>query len=251
MVGQVLSDTGGFDYGLYSVFPQVIPGADAGEHQYLGRPDGAGAEDNLPGLDEEGLVVGDRLDARRPGAFPGGVEEYSLDHHVCPDGQVEPVAREAQVAYGSGPTDAVGIVQGNGPHSGAAGRVVVFAVRVSIVLPGLEPGRVPRLPVLLLEAVADNGAAGAMEVTGIVLVGGVGLDHIEVGHQLLEVPLVVSPLRPIVVVLGNAAEEDLSVDGAGSAGHLAPGDFDIGLVGGPGGVLPVVVAVPDSLLVDM
>ena len=111
----------------------------------------------------------------------------------------------------------------------------------------LEPDLVPLPPLLLWEPVADNGPAGAMEVPGIVQVGGVRLHHIEVGHQLLEAPLVVSPLRPTVVVLGNAADKGLPVDGAGPAGHLAPGNLDLGLIGAPGRVLPVVVAVPDTL----
>ena len=91
------------------------------------------------------------------------------------------------------------------------------------------------------------GPSGAVEVAGIVQVGGVRLHHIEVVHQLPEAPLVVSPLRPTVVVLGNAADEGLPVDGAGPAGHLAPGNLDLGLIGAPGRVLPVVVAVPDAL----
>src|SRR5262249_22046675 len=48
-----------------------------------------------------------------------------------------------------------------------------------------------------------------------------GLDLAKVGQQLLKAPLVVPHSRPRVVVFGHAAQEDLAVDGAGAARHLA------------------------------
>ena len=182
------------------------------------------------------------------GPLAGRVEQYSLDRHVGPNGQIQPVARQAQVADGRRPADAVRVVQRRGPDAGGAGRVVVLAVRQPVVAPGLEPGHVALPPLLAGEAVADDGPARAVEVAGVVLVGGVRLHHVEVGHELLEAPLVVSPLGPVVVVLRNAADEYLPVDGAGAAGHPAPGHvYGRRAIGGPGLELPVVVAVPDAL----
>ena len=95
MVGEVLSDAGRVQDSLDAVLAQVVSRTDAGEHKYLGRSDGACAEDDLFCLDYERLIIGDRLDACRPGTFFSGVEEQPLDGNVGPDGQIEPVARRA------------------------------------------------------------------------------------------------------------------------------------------------------------
>ena len=79
-------------------------------------------------------------------------------------------------------------------------------------------------PGLALVAADGNGAVEAVEVVDDV---GVGLQLAEVGQALDEGPLVVAPLGPAVVVLGNAAQEDLAVDGAGAADDLAAGDDDV------------------------
>ena len=60
----------------------------------------------------------------------------------------------------------------------------------------------------------------------------------EVRQNTRESPLGVAPFGPVVVVLGNTAEHDLSVDGAGAAGGPASGNNDrVRLKGGSGSLI--------------
>ena len=95
-------------------------------------------------------------------------------------------------------------------------------------------------PRFRLAAVADYRAVGAVKVVGI---GCVGFQLAEVRQRLLKAPLVVAPFCPRIVILRNAAQEYLAVDGAGTARDLAAWDkHGLCFVGGPSRELPVVVA---------
>ena len=95
---------------------------------------------------------------------------------------------------------------------------------------------------------ADDRPVCAVEVTGVVHVGGVRLHLVEVGDQLLEAPLVVSPLRPICrSPLGIPRRNIWPLMALDPPVTFPLGTVDLGEVGAPRLVLPVVVAVPDAL----
>ena len=79
-------------------------------------------------------------------------------------------------------------------------------------------GREPRLP---FETVGDNRPVVAVE---IIVEVRVGFQLPKEWKQFLEVPLVVALGGPRVIVLGDATQEDLAVDGAGASGNLASGN---------------------------
>ena len=59
----------------------------------------------------------------------------------------------------------------------------------------------------------------------------------EEGQDVGVTPLVVAPFGPTVVVLGDSTVENLAVNGGGAAGGLAPGDDEVGLLGGDTGAV--------------
>src|ERR671922_2756213 len=88
-----------------------------------------------------------------------------------------------------------------------------------------------REPLLPLIAAHGDRTTGTVEVPPIIQV----VFHLtEVGQDLEKGPLIIAPGRPVVIVLRDAAVEDLPIDGAGAAGRLAAGDGELGLVGGDG-----------------
>ena len=193
---------------------QVRRRADAGQHQQLGRLNRSGAEDDFPALDGEGLLAAFNLQPHCPGA----VEDHPVDHHAAPDGQVEPVAAGVEVGQGGAHADAAGVVERHRAHAGPVG---VVQVRV-VGEPGGDAGPVegglngqPRLPGVPPHR---NGAVGAVEVAANV---GVGLQLSKEGQDVDVRPFVVALGGPIVVVLRRAPQENLVVDGAGAAHHLA------------------------------
>ena len=110
-----------------------------------------------------------------------------------------------------------------------------------LVAAGLVEGGLVGQQLIALEASGDDGAVGVVEVIAGEI--GVSLDAAQEGEQLDVAPFVVAHLGPRVVVLGDAAEEDLAVDGAGAAGYLAAGNHHgRSSVGGLAPELPVVVA---------
>src|SRR5918992_1056252 len=92
-------------------------------------------------------------------------------------------------------------------------------------------------PLLLFIAAHRDGAIIAVEVpAGKVQVG---LHLTEIGEHLGEAPFVVAPGCPVVIVLRDPAEDHLTIDGAGTARHLAPGYDQASLLWGKsGGVFP-------------
>lgn len=64
----------------------------------------------------------------------------------------------------------------------------------------------------------------------------------EIGEDLAEGPLLIATGRPIVVVLREASEEELAVDGAGATGRLATGEGDgLGWLRGSAGRVPPIM----------
>ena len=236
MVAEVLADAGAVVNHGDAEAAQVLGGADAGEHEQLGRGDGAAAEDDLIAFHGEDLAAGFDHHAGRLIA----VKQDAVDGAVGADGQVEAVTGHVEVAQGGAPTDAVGVIEGRGADAGGIRAVVVVGMGEAVGAGGVVESGLSREPLLALETAGDDGAVVAVEVVGEV---GVRLQAAEAAQQVLEAPLVVAHGGPGVVVLGDAAQEHLAVDGAGAAGDFAAGNHDLGVLSGAvSGELPVVIA---------
>ena len=133
--------------------------ANAGQHQDVGRADGARAEDYLVGLDGEGLAAALHQCTHGPVAF----EQELLHVAVGADGEVQAVAGLVQVAQGGAHAHAAGVVEGRGADARRVGVVVVGAVGESRLAAGLVEGRLGRVPGIGLEPVTDDRAVGAMK----------------------------------------------------------------------------------------
>ena len=214
--------------------PQVVGGTDPGEQQQLGGADGPAREQDLTGVDA--LRAGGTADLHGRGAPP--FDEDPPGRGVATDLQVR--ARPnlgGQVAEGGAPADAAGVVQGQGADAGGVRVVVVGAVGLAPVAQGVVEGLLLGGAGLVTEAVHGDRPLGAVEVAVEV---GVGLDPLQAGQDLLPGPLRVAGGGPAVVVLRDAAQEDLGVDGAGAAHQTAPGDVHVRV--GVGGARPVAPA---------
>ena len=166
-------------------------------------------------LDDEPLVPALHID-------PGGAFSFEHDavhRYIGPHGQVEPVPCLAQVGKGRTHADAVGVVHGYGTDAPGLRVVHVRVVGKAVVPAGLVKGYLGRQPRFLLVAAHRDRAFRAVEVVVYV---GVGLRHSEVGQGLYEGPFVVAPRSPVVIVLGDAPQKDLPVNGAGASHHPAP-----------------------------
>jgi hypothetical protein len=84
-------------------------------------------------------------------------------------------------------------------------------------------------PLLRLVAAHGDRPAGAVEVPPKIQVV---LHLAEVGQDLEERPLIIAPGGPVVVVLRDAAVEDLAIDSARTPGSLAARDRQLGLLRG-------------------
>src|SRR5882724_6872801 len=82
-------------------------------------------------------------------------------------------------------------------------------------------------PFLTFVAADRDRTTGAMEVPPKVQV----VFHLaEVGQDFQIRPFIIAPGRPVVIVLWDAAVEDLSIDGARAAGRLTARDGELGLL---------------------
>ena len=211
--------------------------ANARKQQDVGRADCTGAEDYLIALGDELFASALHLSSD---CFLA-LEYDAVDGAVGPQGEVQAVPGHVEVAQGRAPADAVGVVDRAGTDPRCVGKVVVRAVWDADGPAGIVKRLLVGQGLIGLEPAHDYGTVGVVEVVAAEV--GVGLDHAEVLQQVLEAPLVVAQSGPGVVVLGNAPQEDLAVDGAGAAGDLAPGhQHRFGMFGGLAGELPVVVA---------
>ena len=216
---------------------ELVGRADAREQQYVGRPDRAGAQDDLASEDLERLSPALHDDADGPVAL----HQQPVDETVALEREVQPVSRLAQVPDVGAPPDAFRVIERRRAHAGRVGVVVVGAVWVSGGPARLVESPLVIEPLRLLEAPYYDGPVGAVEVVPKV---GVRLQLAEEGEHIAKAPALVARGGPAVVVLRNAPEEYLGVDRAGAADELAPGDQYLrGLVGGPGDQVPAVGAV--------
>ena len=121
--GQVVDD-------LDADLAQVGRGADAGQHQQLGRVDGATGQDHLGvGVDRRVLVAGPVGDADRASA----VDDHPLDEGAGAHGEVRPILGRLEVGLGHRP--AATLLAG---HLVEPGALLVGAVEV---VGRLEAGR--------------------------------------------------------------------------------------------------------------
>ena len=213
---------------------QVIGRADAGQHQQLRRCDAAGADDCLPAEDRKHVSAA--LDFDSDGG--SSLEQHPPRQHVAAYRQVEAMARCGQVGKGAAHANAGGVVHGRGANSLRGRMVHVHVLGIAQARAGLQESVLEGMPGGARRANHGHRPIAAVK---IVLHVGVRFQLAEEGQDVVVGPLVVSLGGPVVVVLGKAAQEHLSVDGAGTAHDAPPGDLDwLGLpVGGDGLVGPV------------
>ena len=216
MVAQVLAHTGQFVVDLDAHFLQVVRGTHAGQEQQLGRTHGPAAADKLVSFHHEPLAAALHVHANHP--VPVKYEPVGRD--AGPYRQIQAMPDGVQVGQGCAHADAVGVVHGYGPDTPRIGVVHVGVVGIALGQAGLVEGHLGRQPGLLLVAAHRNGAVKAVEVVVDIRVR---LQLAEVGQGLDEGPFVVAPGCPVVVVLGDAPQQHLAVNGAGTAHHAAPG----------------------------
>ena len=131
--------------------PQLIGGADARQHEQLGRADGAGAQDDLVALDDEGLAAA--LDLHPNCARCSRwitIQHDAAGLGVGADGQVEAVARHIDVAQGHAHAHAVDVVLGAQADAGGLRIIHVGMERVTGSGGGLEESLLGRRPGLAL-----------------------------------------------------------------------------------------------------
>ena len=234
MVAQVLPHAGQFVDDGQAQFPQMVGGADAGQQHQLGRGDGAGGQDDVRALHDEHFAAAFHLNAHRLFAL----KDDAAAGYIGADGEVEAVARLAQVSDGSAHPHAVGVVHRDGADAAGFGMVHIRVVGVAGGAAGVPERDLGGQPVLAAVAAHRDRAGVAVEVVGDV---GVGFQLAEIGQAVGEFPFVVAQRRPGVVVLGHAAQQHLPVDGRGTADDPAPGDgHPLGLAGVVGPESPVV-----------
>src|SRR5712691_6508980 len=125
-----------------------------------------------------------------------------------------------QVAQRGAPANAVGIVAGYRTDPGGIRVVMVRTLWKSCRPAGVVEGPLVRQPLVSLKASDNNWTIGAMKV--VVAKIRVRLDFAEVLEAMLKVPLIVAPRGPRVIIFRHAAQEDLTIDCARAARHLAP-----------------------------
>ena len=220
MVAQVLADAGQVVSYRDARGFKLRGVADAGEHEQVGRADCACAEYDLACLDDEALAAAYDFDSGCA-FFVQPVEYDALHGAVGADSEVEAMAHGVDVAERGAPADAVGVVEGVGADAGCVRVVVVGVFWEASLDAGVVKGDLVGEQVFELVALGDDGAVAAVEV---VLEVQVGFELAIVWQDILEAPLIVAEGDPVVEVVGDGAEEDLSVDGAGAAHDLAAWD---------------------------
>ena len=125
---------------------------------------------------------------------------------------------------------ALGVVHGDRPHPARIRVVHILVGRIPRIQARLHERLLEGQPRLARKPAYRNRALRAVKVVADVEVS----FHLpEIGQNVHEAPAVVALGGPAVVVFGHAAQQHLSVDGAGAADHLAPWRGQhLGLLGG-------------------
>ena len=129
MVAQVLPHAGQVFEDGDAQFAQMVGGADAGQHQDLGRAHRAAAEYDFAAFHHEPFAAALNIHADCAIA----VEDDAMHNAVGADGEVEAVAGQAEIAQVGAPADAFRVVQGQRPYACSIGRIVVGAVGEAVV----------------------------------------------------------------------------------------------------------------------
>ena len=137
VVPKVLADAREMTNHGYPELPQLVLGADAREHQQLGRSDRPGAQHHAARLDVEYLSSAFGFDADGLAIL----DQDLPDEHPAPHRQVQMVAHRIEMRHGRAHSHAVDIVRGR--HTEAGGMQAVLVVRGAE--PRLHTGRMEGL----------------------------------------------------------------------------------------------------------
>jgi hypothetical protein len=116
-----------------------------------------------------------------------------MNEYVRPDRQVKAMARKPEITESGGPSNTIRIIKGQRAYSGASRGISVFTSRKACGQTCLLKGNTRSKPLIPRKSVADDRTVRSVEVSGVVLICGVGLDLSKVREHLLEAPLVVTP----------------------------------------------------------
>ena len=153
--------------------------------------------------------------------------------------RLDRAADRVQVAHGGAPADAAEAVERQRAAPGRMRRVVVRARGVAGIPAGVEERLLLRAELLRREPAHGNRSVAAVVLVAEVVIG---LDAAQAGQQLVEAPAGTAHVRPAVIVLGHAAQEDQCVDRARTADDPAARHEHVRLVAG--GARPVAPAEP-------
>src|SRR6201981_680192 len=107
VVREVLADPGEMMNHGYAKLLQLVPGADAREHQEMRRSDRPGAQLYAVWLDVENLATACRLDADALAILDRNLP----DEHLSPHRQIQIMAHRIEMRHRSAHSDAVQIVR--------------------------------------------------------------------------------------------------------------------------------------------
>ena len=127
VVPEVLADAGEMTNRRYAELPQMVLGADAREHQQVGRSDRTGAQHHPAGFDLEHLAAAFGFHADGLAIL----DQDLADEHPAPHRQVQMVAHRIEMRHGRAHAHAVDVVRRR--HAEAGGVQAIRVVR------GAEP----------------------------------------------------------------------------------------------------------------
>ena len=224
VVHQVLADTRKMMNRLYPRLPQVVLGADAREHQQLGRSDRPRGQHHPVGIDLEHCPRAFGFDADGPAILDNDLaDKYPTAHR-----QVQIVAHRVEMRQSGAHSDTFNIIRRC--HTEAGGMQSVLVIRGAE--PGLQTGSMKGLldggPGTRLTASDRHRPVGAMAI--VVLNVEIVFRFAKVWHDLVVRPLIVAESRPGVEILRKSALHGLTVDRRPSPDHLALCDVDFALL---------------------
>src|ERR1700730_6591706 len=198
--------------------------ADTGEFQKLGRIDRTGADDHFP-VGPGFVLLSVHIVAHPDAAL--AFEQQTFSQRIGLDGQVWPPSRRIQIADGGAhPTTTADRRLGHAnPILSRA--VIVLGIR-DADLAGRLDERVVDRSALVAFCNLQRPAAAAILVVGVALVA----FHVAENRQYLSVaPAAIAELRPGIVVLRLATDEDYAVDRGRAAQKLAARNRNAPLAG--------------------